>query len=120
MALKTIKPNYSEVWLFDPDPIKGNEIGTKIRPCLILSNNFFNYGPSGVVIIIPITSVNKGVLSHVPITPPQGGLAVNSYAVCEQIRAISKSRLLNRIGFLTDEDVMRKIQNWIIDLITET
>ena len=28
MVLKTNNPNQGDIWLFDPDPVKGKEIGT--------------------------------------------------------------------------------------------
>lgn len=36
MALKKINPEQDDIWLFAPDPVKGTEIGKKIRPALII------------------------------------------------------------------------------------
>ncbi len=118
MALKTSNtPSQSEVWLFDPDPIKGNEIGKKIRPCLIISNNHWNKIRSGLVIIIPLTSVDKGISTHIKIEPPEGGISLLSFAMCEQIRSISKERLVKRIGKIKDHTILEKAHEWILDLI---
>ena len=89
-------PLQGEIWLFDPDPTIGNEIGKKIRPCLIVSNNNWNKIRTGLVIIIPLTSVKKQISTHVQLDPPEGGLTVQSFALCEQIRSISKERLKKR------------------------
>lgn len=117
MVLKTNNPIQGDIWLFDPDPIKGKEFGKKIRPCLIVSNNFFNEGSSGLVIVIPITNAFKGIPSHVGINPPEGGLDVPSYAICEQVRCISKERLIKKIGSIKSKSILKDIQGWIIDFI---
>jgi mRNA interferase MazF len=106
-----------EVWLFDPDPTKGTEIGKKIRPGVIISNDFMNQGPSDLVFIIPLTSVSKGIASHIPIKPPEGGLTVLSFALCEQMRCISTQRLIKKLGTISSKKILREMQQWIHDLI---
>ena len=105
-----------EIWLFDPEPTIGTEIGKKVRPCMIVSNNSRNKIRSGLVIIIPLTSVNKNIISHIKIDPPEGGLKETSYAVCEQIRSISRERLKKRMGIVRSRAIMQDIFTWIIDL----
>lgn len=117
MALKKNNPLQGEVWLFDPDPVKGNEIGKKVRPALVVSNNLMNKGPSGLIIVIPITSKDKKIPSHIRIDPPQGGVNIPSFAVCEQVRSISKSRLVKRLGMLQSATVLKEINSWLIDLL---
>ena len=116
MVLKMNNPLQGEIWLFDPDPTIGNEIGKKIRPCLIVSSNSWNKIRSGLVIIIPLTSVNKNILTHVRIDPPEGGLNTTSFALCEQIRSISKERMKKRIGLVKSHYIMNEIRSWILDL----
>lgn len=116
MDLKNIKPKQGEIWLFDPDPIKGNEIGKKIRPCLIISNDGWNKVPTGLLVIIPLTSVKKGISTHVQILPPEGGLKVESFALCEQIRSISTERLLNKKGMVSNK-TLEEVYSWIYDII---
>lgn len=119
MDSKTIKmqPKQGEIWLFDPDPTKGNELGKKIRPCLVISNNSWNKIPTGLVIVLPLTSVKKGISTHVFITPPEGGLTIDSFALCEQIRSISKERLVKKLGFVSKE-ILKDVSSWISDLIS--
>ena len=104
------------MWFFDPDPIKGREIGHKIRPCIIVSHKDFSNGPSGLVIVIPCTTSNHGIASHVQINPPEGGFKKVSFAMTEQIRAISRVRLSNRIGTISLL-TMEKIEDWVSDLL---
>jgi mRNA interferase MazF len=117
MVLKNTKvqPLQGEIWLFDPDPTIGTEIGKKIRPGIIISNNFMNKGSSGLVFVIPLTSVYKGIDSHIKIDPPLGGLNVQSFALCEQIRSISIERLIKKIGLIPTEPILKEIRSWILD-----
>ena len=63
--------------------------------------NVFNAGPADLVVVLPITSKSKGVLYHVEVLPPEGGLTLTSYIKCEDIRSIAKDRLLHRRGAVT-------------------
>ena len=93
----TPPPDKGDVWLVDLNPVRGHEqAGT--RPALVISVNLFNHGPAGLAVVLPITSKDKGVPFHVAITPPQGGLRMRSFIKCEDIRSISKDRLVQRLG----------------------
>jgi len=116
ISRKDNSPRQGEIWLFDPDPVVGEELGKKLRPALILSSNVMNaYSP--LAIIIPLTSKDKKTPSHVKIEPPEGGLSVTSFAVCEQIRSISKKRLIRKLGTVSDSSILEEIYGWITDLI---
>jgi len=65
---------------------------------LILSEDRFNRGPADLVIALPITSRLRAIPSHVRIRPPEGGLQIESAALCEAIRSLSKERLVERLG----------------------
>lgn len=110
-----LSPLQGEIWLFDPDPTKGNEIGKKVRPGVIISHNLMNSGPSGLVFIVPLTSVHKGVESHVNIDPPMGGVTVRSFALCEQMRSISKVRLIKKLGMISTRGILKDIRAWLMD-----
>jgi mRNA interferase MazF len=95
-------PARGEVWQAQLDPIRGHEqAGT--RPILIVSDDLFNRGPAGLVIAVPITSRIRPIPFHVRMMPPQGGLTVESAALCEAVRSISKERLLKRLGLVSGE-----------------
>ncbi len=81
----------------DLDPVRGHEqAGT--RPVLVISVDEFNRGPAGLIIALPLTSKNKRVLYHVPVTPPEGGLNVASFIKCEDVRSLSVERLTQYRG----------------------
>ena len=79
------------------DPTKGREQAGK-RPALVLSVDLFNHGPADLVVVLPITSKSKGIPFHVPIKPPEGGLKLESFIKCEDVRSISKERLVQNLG----------------------
>ena len=92
-------PSRGEVWQADLSPTKGHETrGT--RPCLIVSVDPFNHGPAGLVVVLPITTRDKGIPLHVAVDPPEGGLTRRSFVKCEEPRSISKDRLTKRTGEL--------------------
>jgi mRNA interferase MazF len=95
--VSVVQPSRGEVWIVSLDPSRGREQAGN-RPALVFSVDLFNHGPADLVAVLPITSKSKGIPFHVPIKPPDGGLKLESFAKCEDIRSISKERLLQRLG----------------------
>lgn len=91
-----------EVWFVDLNPTKGHEQAGKC-PGLVISDDIFNAGPAGLVVILPLTTKNKNIPLHERIDPPDGGLTEVSYVKCEDIRSVSQQRLLSRIGRVQKE-----------------
>jgi mRNA interferase MazF len=93
-----------EIWLVSLDPTKGRE-QAGIRPALVISVDQFNHGSAELVVVVPITSKAKGVPLHVEVRPPEGGLTMTSFVKCEDVRSISTSRLVRRLGKVSNETV---------------
>ncbi|WP_165235119.1 type II toxin-antitoxin system PemK/MazF family toxin [Aquisphaera insulae] len=93
-------PARGEIWDVDLSPTVGREQAGR-RPALIVSDDALNSGPRGLVVVIPITGTARGLPSHVPVIPPEGGLIKPSVIMVEQVRAISKDRLGRRYGATT-------------------
>ena len=96
----------------DLSPTQGREQSGR-RPCLIVSDDRFNRSAADLVIVIPITSKDKGIASHVEINPPEGGLQLRSFIKCEDIRSISTDRLIKVLGPVkrsTLENVGRRLR----------
>ena len=91
------EPLRGDVWWVDLDPVRDHEEGGR-RPGLILSATTFNRGPSGIVVVCPVTRTERRVRFHVAIDPPEGGLRARSFVLCDQPRAISIERIAKRIG----------------------
>ena len=90
-------PARGEIWVADLNPTRGHEQAGQ-RPVLVISEDIFNAGPADLVIVLPITSTYRGVPSHVPIKPPEGGIKNPSVILCEAVRSIAKERLVRRWG----------------------
>ena len=98
------EPNRGEIWLIDLNPVRGRE-QAGVRPGLVVSTDLFNHSPADLVILAPMTTRHKGIRSHVPVNPPEGGLDRPSYIRCEDIRSVSKDRLIKRLGAVSPPTV---------------
>jgi mRNA interferase MazF len=83
---------------YDLNQVRGHE-QAGLRPCLVVSVDLFNHGPADLLVVLPVTSKDKGIPLHVPIEPEGSGLDLRSYIKCEDIRSISKDRLAQHIGY---------------------
>lgn len=90
-------PSYRDVWFADFGVPIGHEQGGR-RPALVVSADQFNHGPIGLVIVVPLTTTDRGVALHVAVNPPEGGVRERSFAMCEQLRALSRDRLVEPWG----------------------
>jgi mRNA interferase MazF len=79
------------IWAVDLDPTRGHEQGKK-RPCLVLSAEDFNVGPTELAVIAPLTSQYRPLSWLVPLEPPEGGIIKRSYIICNQLRMVSLER----------------------------
>jgi len=95
-----------EIFEASLDPVEGSEQGGS-RPVVVLSRNTINTA-SLVVVVVPCTTYRTGrriYPTQVLLPAGDGGLRVDSVALGEQIRAISKTRLKARWGALSRESV---------------
>lgn len=99
------KPSRGQIWLVDLNPTRGHEQAGN-RPCLVVSVDLFNSGASGLAVVLPITSKNKGIPFHVEVNPPEGGLTQRSYIKCEDVRSISIERLSDLWGAISPTTMM--------------
>ena len=88
-----------DVFMANLAPVEGSEQGGT-RPVVVVSRDALNR-VSPVVVICSITdAANKKKIypSHVRVRAGAGGLTMESVVLCEQIRAISQSRLQRQMG----------------------
>jgi mRNA interferase MazF len=90
-----------EVWLVDFSPVEGHEQAGR-RPALVLSVDGFNASAAELVTVLPITSKARTLRTRIAVTPPEGGLSVESYVIGEQTRTVSSRRLVKRVGMVSD------------------
>ena len=102
-------PARGEVWLADLNPTRGHEQAGR-RPVLVVSEDLFNRGPAGLAIVLPMTSTVRDVPSHVPISPPRGGVKSRTAILCEAVRSVSVERLVVRWGAV-DRQTMSAVED---------
>ena len=91
-----------EIWMANLSPTIGRE-QAGLRPVLIPSNDYFNQGFAQLVFAIPITSKDKKIRSHIAVFPPEGGLNLPSFIMCEAMRSVSKERLIKKLGIISSK-----------------
>ena len=95
-----VRPSRGEVWLASLNPTRGHE-QAGVRPVVVVSEDTFNHGPAGLVVIVPMTTTWRGIFLHILVNPPEGGLRRQSVIKCEDIRSISLERLIEQWGMLS-------------------
>ena len=102
--------NQCEVWLVDLNPTQGSEI-QKTRPCLVVNDDAVGTLPLRV--IVPFTDWKAHYASAnwlVNVIPSrQNGLQKESAADCFQIRSVSTTRFVRKLGSI-DLGAFEKIQ----------
>jgi mRNA interferase MazF len=107
-AAKAGCPRRGEIYLTALDPTLGREI-QKTRPALIIQNDVSNR-LSKITIVAPITSTVRFPLNpvHVLLAADRNtGLSVTSVALFNQIRAVDRMRLIQRLGRVDSETLER-------------
>jgi len=96
-----------EICLVDLDPVRGAE-ANKRRPAVIVSNDGANISAErlgrGVITVVPVTSHTDRVYPFQVLLPAAAtGLARDSKAQAEQLRAVAIERVGRLVGALTTE-----------------
>ncbi|MEN6324634.1 MAG: type II toxin-antitoxin system PemK/MazF family toxin [Syntrophomonas sp.] len=90
---------YGVYWV-DLNPTKGAEIN-KVRPCVVISPPEMNLHLQ-TIIIAPVTNRGRdGYPTRISLTQN----IISGWIVLDQIRAIDKNRLRNKIASLNDNDI---------------
>lgn len=102
-------PDRGEVWLAALDPVGPGEQGGT-RPVLVVSTNLFNAWPVGLVIVVPITTRDRGFAHHIGVA--EGGLDRPSFAMPEHVRSVAQRRLQRRLG-AADQSTLVAVDDWL-------
>lgn len=106
-----------EVYEARLEPVEGSEQGGT-RPVVIVSRDAINaYSP--VILAVPCTTYQTGKRvypTQVLIQAPDGGLTKDSIAMSDQVRVLSKTRLLHLRGKLSDRAMILLNQALLIAL----
>jgi mRNA interferase MazF len=90
-------PRRGEVWLVDFGEPLGHEQAGR-RPAIVISADPLHESGSGVLMVVPCTTVRRELPSHVEVEPEESGLDEVTYAKCEDLKSISERRLIARLG----------------------
>jgi mRNA-degrading endonuclease toxin of MazEF toxin-antitoxin module len=90
-----------EVWWVDFHRRIGNEI-REDHPALVISTDYLNDSPFGVLIVVPISSSSPSLRIHVDVPAGEGGMSKPSRIKCDQISKadIRRFRPKGRLGRL--------------------
>lgn len=91
-------PARGELWWVDLDPVVGRELGRKVRPAVIISDDEMNRSRLDKVIVVPATSIAHDVAWRVSWDTRSPTGTHRSYFCCDDVRSISVERLRGRIG----------------------
>ena len=95
-----------DIYLANLNPtVDREQFGT--RPVLIISNDYENL--LDIVTIIPITSLKAGRKIYPNELLLQNELERPSILLCQQIRTISKNRLIKKLTSISDSKMQKKI-----------
>ena len=93
----------NEIYGVDLAPTIGAEM-SKLRPCVVISPDEMNKYLR-TVIVAPLTSTKRALPTRVLIKATEtSGLKNDSYAALDQIKTIDKTRLLNYIGGISEDE----------------
>ncbi|HET7842480.1 MAG TPA: type II toxin-antitoxin system PemK/MazF family toxin [Terriglobia bacterium] len=93
-------PHRGEIWWVRLDPTRGSEI-KKTRPCLIVGTNVLNERRRSVV-VVPLSSAPQ---SAPPLLVPVTCAGRKAVAVVDQIRAVTKERLMRPMGEVSIQEL---------------
>jgi mRNA interferase MazF len=110
-------PRRGEVWLVSLDPTVGHEV-QKTRPAVIVTSDLYNEH-NWVVLVMPLTTRDRAEYDQVLIDPPEGGISNRSATLPDQLRAIDRRRLVQKLGDLEAATIQRIDQSLriVLDLL---
>jgi mRNA interferase MazF len=95
----TERPRRGEIWLVSLGAARKGKPG-KNRPAIVVSTDALLTGAEDeLVVVVPLSSSRAPSKLRPPV-PPAAGLAAESAAIPRAIRAVSRRRLLRRLGAL--------------------
>lgn len=102
------------VWVVR-DPTIGREQSGR-RPAVVVSSWGHLSIADTLVMVVPVTSVDRGWSNHILLRGDV--LERSSWAMTEQVRTISRARVVGRAGRV-DPATLVDIRQWVIDFIYE-
>jgi mRNA interferase MazF len=100
------------VWV-QPEIAVGREQSGR-RPALVVAGAGYLDIVDTLALVVPITTVDRGWPNHIEVLSSE--LPGRSWAMSEQIRAISRERIVGRSGRANDA-ALAAVRTWIADFL---
>ncbi len=100
------------VWVA-PEITVGREQAGR-RPALVVAGARYLQTFDALVLVVPITSVDRGWPNHIEVFGSE--LKHRSWAMSEQIRTISRGRVIARAGH-ANEVTLARVRGWLADFL---
>lgn len=112
----TATAHTAEVWLAVLDPVVGHEQGGK-RPVVVVSSDGLHSLPIQMVVVVPLTGTDRGLVTQPRIDNASAGLSRPSFARPEDVRSIDMGRLQRRLGVVSADEFaeIRKVLRYFLD-----
>lgn len=105
-----------DVWWARPDPATGREQAGR-RPVLVVAGEDYLMTVTTLFLAVPLTTTDRGWPNHVRLRG-EVGLTQASFAMTEQVRAVSRERLTSRVGAASGS-CLAEVRGWIVDYLTD-
>ena len=96
-----------------PDIAVGREQAGR-RPALVVAGESYLQTVDSLILVVPVTTVDRNWPNHIELTGAD--LPHRSWAMCEQIRTISRERVVGR-GGRVDHATLIEVRSWIADFL---
>ncbi|WP_206447515.1 type II toxin-antitoxin system PemK/MazF family toxin [Agrococcus sp. KRD186] len=96
------------------DPVRGREQGGH-RPVLVVASAGYLDAVTTLVVVLPITSVDRGWPNHIPVDGPSG-LRAPSWIMTEQPRTLSRDRITSIAGSVSVA-CLAGARRWLADFL---
>lgn len=94
-----------QVWWVDFDPRIGREQAGQ-RPAVVVGSEFACELPNDLVFVVPCTTKDRGL----PFQPRLDSLGKPSFAMCDQLKSISRRRLVKQHSGRLDKSEIEAIR----------
>jgi mRNA interferase MazF len=84
------------------------------RPAMVVAGAGYLEAVDTLAVVVPITTVDRGWPNHVEVIGAE--LGRRSWAMSEQVRTISRERLVGRAG-RADPATLAAVRGWIADFL---
>lgn len=102
------------VWWARPSPVVGREQAGR-RPVVVVSGEEYQATVTTFALVVPVTTTDRGWLNHVRVHGPHR-LDRPSWAMTEQVRTVSRERLVDAAGAV-DDATLAAIRSWVADYL---